>query len=701
MAHITRTAHLVAVTIGVALLLVLPTAGCGGDAAGGAVAVRAAPMSSRPATAVEVAAVASPVTTRFVAVGPERVADSRTDRSLLVPVDPTTWRLALGGRATVPSDAVAVSLHVTVTDAMADGWLSARPAGAAPLPAGGPTSTVNWSAGQTVSNAAVVALGPGTSVDLVAAVDRGAFSVVVDLSGVFLPASQAAGGRFVPAEPVRVLDTRLRSAPLPPGGSVTVPLPAGAAADTSALALNLTAITSARGYWTAHPAGVVAPLVSQLSSDGSAPVRAAFVIVAATTGGVSVTSSTGGHLVVDLLGSFTGATSPSSRDGLFVPMWPVRVLDTRFGPSPQTTRTPVWSGGAIEFDPLPSGSTESDAVLVNLTSTAPHGAGFVTAWAAGTVRPATSTLDSPGPGRFATLANLAILRRSSRGIALGSSGGEHLVADLAGWFTGIPQDAVLPPVANPVPDPDQDGIATPFDSCPSAPGPVDPFHRGCPTPPPSTQTFGASGDGRPLVVERRMGSAFPTRRLLVVGVIHGDETAGLRVLAALRSAPLPIDLDLWLVDELNPDGVRRGQRGNAAGVDLNRNFPVDWLPYGASPWTVGGYDPGPAPASEPETRAFLTLAIAIVATHGPLDAVLWYHQPWDAVVCSPGDDACGTFASRVGMAAIDEPRPGSAKTWSTVALGASGSAVIELPDGVPTGAVVTAHADAVRRYGTL
>ena len=65
--------------------------------------------------------------------------------------------------------------------------------------------------------------------------------------------------------------------------------------------------------------------------------------------------------------------------------------------------------------------------------------------------------------------------------------------------------------------------------------------------------------------------------VLVVGVIHGDERAGLRIIDALRRRVAdPATLQgkqLWLIPSVSPDGMRMRTRKNARGVDLNRNFP--------------------------------------------------------------------------------------------------------------------------------
>src|SRR5438093_896975 len=57
--------------------------------------------------------------------------------------------------------------------------------------------------------------------------------------------------------------------------------------------------------------------------------------------------------------------------------------------------------------------------------------------------------------------------------------------------------------------------------------------------------------------------------VLVVGCIHGNESAGVAVVRRLLAATPPRGVDLWLVATVNPDGRRAGTRQNAHGVDLN------------------------------------------------------------------------------------------------------------------------------------
>lgn len=136
-----------------------------------------------------------------------------------------------------------------------------------------------------------------------------------------------------------------------------------------------------------------------------------------------------------------------------------------------------------------------------------------------------------------------------------------------------------------------------------------------------TERIGTSVDGRPIEARYR-GPAEPERVVVVLGSMHGLETAGERVVALLRSQDLPPGLGLWLVPTMNPDGRGR-QRENARGVDLNRNFPDDWTVHGVAgqpKWS------GTGPASEPETRA-MTAFLERVRPQ----ALISFHQPFGVV----------------------------------------------------------------------
>src|SRR5205823_3898844 len=130
--------------------------------------------------------------------------------------------------------------------------------------------------------------------------------------------------------------------------------------------------------------------------------------------------------------------------------------------------------------------------------------------------------------------------------------------------------------------------------------------------------------------------------------------AGIAVADRLVRTPPPIEADLWIVPDLNPDGAAAGTRGNARGVDLNRNFPWRWTRL------VGVYDSGPRPVSEPETR----IAYRLITRVRP-SVSIWFHQHLDLV-----DDSTGSLAVEHRFAVMAGLRlaplaqePGSAVTW--------------------------------------
>jgi len=183
--------------------------------------------------------------------------------------------------------------------------------------------------------------------------------------------------------------------------------------------------------------------------------------------------------------------------------------------------------------------------------------------------------------------------------------------------------------------------------------------------------IGHSVQGRPIVTSLNGDPAAPLQ-VLVFGSIHGNEPAGMRVTRQLLGAPAPRNVALRIVPTLNPDGLAADTRGNAHGVDLNRNFPYDWAPL------TGGEYSGPHGLSEPESRA----AYRLIRATEP-DVTIWFHQPFGIVDRSSGGDHRleRRFAQLIGLpfVRLKGRYPGSASRWQSHAFPRSTAFVVELP----------------------
>lgn len=176
--------------------------------------------------------------------------------------------------------------------------------------------------------------------------------------------------------------------------------------------------------------------------------------------------------------------------------------------------------------------------------------------------------------------------------------------------------------------------------------------------------YGRSYLGRPLEVFRPSGEC----KLVIHAGIHGEEAETTVALSrALRHLNEPAP-HTAVVLAANPDGLIRGTRGNARGVDLNRNFPTgDWRPdpvmhrYTMDDDRDVVLSPGSAPGSEPETQALIRLIEelepkAVVALHAPLACI-------DSL--EPGPLA-RWLVERTGLPLVDDvgyPTPGSFGMW--------------------------------------
>src|SRR5215213_117334 len=119
----------------------------------------------------------------------------------------------------------------------------------------------------------------------------------------------------------------------------------------------------------------------------------------------------------------------------------------------------------------------------------------------------------------------------------------------------------------------------------------------------ASSVYGSSVDGIALTVYLpESGSA----EIVILAAIHGDEPeTTVAISEALRCLPQG-ELQAAVILCGNPDGMVRGTRGNARGVDLNRNFPTsNWRPQPvfyksrANDARDIALSPGSEPASEP------------------------------------------------------------------------------------------------------
>jgi protein MpaA len=135
---------------------------------------------------------------------------------------------------------------------------------------------------------------------------------------------------------------------------------------------------------------------------------------------------------------------------------------------------------------------------------------------------------------------------------------------------------------------------------------IAPLPLPAPVPPPPApesahvwEVIGTSLNGLPI---RQLTVGHGPRKVLFVGGIHGDETEGIltttELPGAFRAAGLSDIATLTIIEDVNPDGRAAGTRGNANGVDVNRNFP-------ASNFDTGNPANGGEPLSQPESRALI------------------------------------------------------------------------------------------------
>ena len=198
--------------------------------------------------------------------------------------------------------------------------------------------------------------------------------------------------------------------------------------------------------------------------------------------------------------------------------------------------------------------------------------------------------------------------------------------------------------------------------------------------------IGTSVQGRPIYAYHV--NPHPGQKVvLAIGNIHGDEQTGIEVVQYIRDqATIPDNLDVWVIESINPDGVVANSHVNGSGVDLNRNFGPDWRPNDCI--VNRRYCAGAAAQDQPESQAIAAFLLDIK----PI-MTAWYHGPLHVIdralsfgVANPA--VLDAYAAQVGYAvATVNCSPtgicvGNATQFGNYNIPGSSAFVIELQTGV-------------------
>jgi hypothetical protein len=374
----------------------------------------------------------------FTGIAPTRIIDSRPPPLQHGPFS-TPWGAAatrevtVADGVTVPADADAVTLNVTVTQTNAVSYLSIWPKGETQ-----PTvSSLNWDAGWTVPNAVTVKVGTGGKINVYN--NAGTANVIIDVVGYYKAGS---GAGFTSVDPTRIIDSRpppLQHGPYnTPWGAattreVTVADGTTVPADADSVVLNVTVTqTNAVGYLSIWPKGQVQPTVSSLNWDAGWTIPNAVTVKVGTGGKINVYNNAGtANVIIDVVGYFKAGTGVT-----FHPLSPERILDSRpafqVGPfntpwGASTTRNLTVTGGAG----VPS--TGVDTVLLNVTITQTDAVSYLSVWPNGQSQPTVSSLNWVSGW---TIANAVTAKVGTAGQIkiYNNLGTTNVLADVAGWY---------------------------------------------------------------------------------------------------------------------------------------------------------------------------------------------------------------------------------------------------------------------------
>lgn len=393
----------------------------------------------------DVAAVTEPGT--FASLEPARILDTRVGSGApQAKVAPSgTVGLQVTGRGGVPaSDVAAVVVNVTVTEPSTGGFITVYPFGTSQPTA----SNLNFTAGQNIPNLVTVKVGTDGKINLKNN-SAGSVHLIADVAGYYVAGTPTVPGAFVSLDPARVLDTRVGNGA--PNAAVaaqsTVDLQitgrGGVPADgVAAVVVNVTVTGPATGgFITVYPSGSSQPTASNLNFSAGQTIPNLVTVKLGTGGKIKLTNNSAGtvQLIADVAGYYLAGTP--TVPGAFVSVDPSRVLDTRVGNG--TGQAPVPGTSWMSVQVTARGgvpAVDVAAVVMNVTVTEPITGGFITVYPNGTTEPTASNLNFSAGQNIPNLAAVKVGGNGRIALANNSAGTVHLIADIAGYFLGSPEN---------------------------------------------------------------------------------------------------------------------------------------------------------------------------------------------------------------------------------------------------------------------
>ena len=246
-------------------------------------------------------------------------------------------------------------------------------------------------------------------------------------------------GAYVALPPTRILDTRDGTGgfPIQPLGQdqtldVQVAGRGGVPLTATAAVLNVTVTnTTAQSYLTVYPTGAVRPTASNLNWVPHQTIANLVEVGLSNDGKVSIYNPVGNVDVIFDVGGYVTLGLPVG-EGLYNPLVPARILDTRTGMGAPAGA--LGSNSTVTLQVRGQGSVPAagvSGVVLNVTVTEPTASSYLTVYPSDQSRPVVSNLNFVARQ---TIPNRVIVKLSSDGKLnfYNPVGSVHVIADVSG-----------------------------------------------------------------------------------------------------------------------------------------------------------------------------------------------------------------------------------------------------------------------------